>query len=115
VPIGHLDFVPGFPVLRFAACKGDSLASVYDQAAAGDPLSIQKCTVICRLCPERNPCRDFALTLTERQRQEFGVIGGIVSVTPKPPPGRPYSSQDQRSRPNVAAGIESSHPEVSAL
>jgi hypothetical protein len=58
--------------LPFAACRLYGMAGQFSRAAAGDQLAIQRCSVTCNYCPEKNPCRQ----LTESERQRF--IAGIM-------------------------------------
>jgi Transcription factor WhiB len=111
--IGLVAFAVKAPDLKNPACAERGMALVFDAAMSGDELKVARALSVCRLCPARSPCLEFSLTLSEGERQGT-VIGGRSYVTPKQPPGRPRSRQDQRTRPIVAGGMESHHPEVSA-
>jgi hypothetical protein len=105
--IGLLAFAVKAPSLKNPACAERGMALVFDAATTGEELKVARALSVCRLCPARNPCLEFSLTLPARQLQDLAVIGGRSYVTPKPPPGWPHSSQDQRSRPKMAGGIGS--------
>jgi hypothetical protein len=84
--LGHLAMVADFPELRYMGCEGRGMAGQFSRAAAGDELAIDRCVITCLYCPSKLQCREFALTkLTESQREQLGVVGGIVAVLPKAP------------------------------
>jgi hypothetical protein len=82
--VGLLVILVTTPNLHGAACRFEH--RLFDAAALGDPLAIERAVELCSRCPARTACAAWASTLSTRQRAELGVVAGIV---PAPPVNQP--------------------------
>jgi hypothetical protein len=79
---GLLDLVPNAPMLRFAACVLPGLPALFDRASTGQPEEVARALCVCRGCPERLPCSQYASTLDPKELGQLGVIGGVSYAEP---------------------------------
>ena len=66
------------PNLRGAACRGRH--DVFDNAALADPVSQREALDLCRQCPARRQCHQWAQSLTGSDRTNMGCVGGVCYV-----------------------------------
>lgn len=104
-----LGLVAATPDMPGAACVGAH--SVYDAAANGDADAQAIAVDICSSCRHCIECSEWAASLTARERQGLGVVGGTCYTAAKHSPGAPVgnvnrtqseSSCTPRSSPNGA-------------
>jgi hypothetical protein len=104
VPIGHLDIaVRNTPQLGdYAACRQLGAIRIFDAALTGHELAVERALCVCRGCPAKGPCKQWASTLGDRELRDLGVVAGQNYTTP-PKRGRSVaseSSQDRSGQPN---------------